>query len=751
MYKIDRDETKGTIIISEFFSESINSDDSRQAPEFNDIGEEYILEIGAIENGIEGVKKLREFTYNASGLDDGKFLIPQYRVSRNNTTWTNWLNLNKDIDNFPKIDPKDKFYLEIKWRRVGISDYGTIKILNYRIDGILDRNMDIFPTNGTGLIIEDKETKIIHVPFIFKVFRIDDVEVISRGGIDNVQIKYRYSQDNSRTWSEWEPLTKENISTRNINPIRFFQIEYLIEGDPDNIVKINDINLIGDFQNITKDYEKSNLLGIRECCQSNLLGTFDSDGNFIPNTNLNSGMGGGEFCDGGVFAPMTDENRANLYNPYAQTTAGKLLEKLSADSEQVFGHRVTYFSTDPDEKGQDHILNEYQLYNIVCQSDLKISVVDNSFPDSQIKMNVFDLELFESMEVHVTKKQFKEVFGKQRRPAKEDFIFFCDLNRMFQVDHAQQFRNFNNSAVYYKLILKKYNKKSNVRAANIEIKNKLENLTKNSTIDELMGVEQTKDKAAVANKPQFTPLTRDPIRLNTLADIDKELIENSTVIISKSNYDLSSVKYRQPAVIYKNLRPTLRVSDNIGYQIWFNINNYIENEIYSFIDAYDEVNSVGWKSELKEDVIVVTLNSDTYSFPLSEYENGGTVDALEEEVWYCYVLNIDQRQRKIEQFIYKRNVDEESEAIRLSNSFLRLVNKISIDISEPVEFFLEKSPQLVASDMKVTNIRLFVDIIPENLHNKILNQYVIADDSKYLVFADNANTRLILGRLPFNE
>ena len=41
---------------------------------------------------------------------------------------------------------------------------------------------------------------------------------------------------------------------------------------------------------------------------------------------------------------------------------------------------------------------------------------------------------------------------------------------MYQVDHAQQFRNFNNSAVYYKLILKKYTQKRNVVADNIEIK-----------------------------------------------------------------------------------------------------------------------------------------------------------------------------------------------------------------------------------------------------------------------------------------
>jgi hypothetical protein len=64
---------------------------------------------------------------------------------------------------------------------------------------------------------------------IYKVFRIDDIEIISGSGIDGAVLKYRFSQDNSRTWSQWEFLTKENISTKRITPTRFFQIEYSVK------------------------------------------------------------------------------------------------------------------------------------------------------------------------------------------------------------------------------------------------------------------------------------------------------------------------------------------------------------------------------------------------------------------------------------------------------------------------------------------------------------------------------------------
>jgi hypothetical protein len=736
MYNIIIDKENGKITISDRYDLLSLPGSDDYSPVFSNIDDEFIISITNLKNVI----KFTKFTYDSIGLNDNRFLLQEYRVSRDKKKWSNWLELNNNIENFPIVDPLDLMYIEIKWKRNGNSTIGDIKLIEWKIEGEIQRDIGILEQRVVSIIPGSE--KIIQSPFIYKVFKINDFEIISSTGIEGLNIKWRFSQDSTKSWSEWEPLTKENITTKRINPIRFFQVEYLVENNSNKLVKIQDINLIGDFQNVTKDSQKTNLFGIRECCQSNLLGTYDKDGNFIPNTNLNST--GGETCDPNVFAPMTDENKANLYNPYAQGSAIKLLEKLSNDAQQVFGHKVTYFVTDADKKGQDHTLNEYQLYNIVCSGDVKVSIEGNNFPDSQIKMNIFDLDLFESMEAHITKQQFKEIFGKQRRPSKEDFLYFCDLNRMYQVDHAQQFRNFNNSAVYYKLILKKYTQKANVQAGTIEIKNQLDKLTKNSTIDELMGIEQTQDKAAVANKQQFTPLTRDPIRLEYFAQIDKELIENSSTIISKSHYDLSSVKYREPAVVYKNLDPILKVSDNIGYQIWFNINNYLNEEVYNLFNNYDEVNNIGWKVNIDNDKILLNLNSDTYQFELD--------NSLDEETWYCYVLNVNQRQRNIEQFIYKRNVDDESEAAQLSNTLLRKLYYDKQDIT-PIEYNIEGdiTPRILASDMKVTNIRLFIDVIPEEVHNKVLNQYIIRDDSKYLVFADNSTTRLYLPRFYLNE
>lgn len=737
MFIIENNTLNGTFTISDKFNISATASAPDATPYLNSIGEEYVISFTNLQN----ISKITNFTYDTLGLTDTRYLAQYYRLSRDGVKWTTWYDLKKKIDNFPIIDAKDPLYLDIKWVRKGTNAIGSIRILEYKIEGEIEREV---VDDGSAVALAAGESTVIKPPFVYKVFRLDDIEIISSTGYDGANLKWRYSQDNSRTWSEWEVLTKENVSTKRLTPTRFFQVEYSIENTSNSPVRIQDINLIGDFQNVTLDYQKTNLYGLRECCQSNLNGTFDANGNFIPNTNLNQ-SGGGSACSttGNTLPTMTTDEQALLYNPYQQSSALNLLNKLSNDAQMIFGHPVIYFVTDPDIKGHDYSMHEYQLYNIVCEGDLKVSVNNNEFPDSQITMNQFDLSLFENMEVHITKEQFKKVFGVQRRPGKEDFMYFCNLSRMFIVDHVTQFRGFNNNSVYYKLILKKYNQKANVQPDNVEIKNKLDMLTQNSTIDQLFGVENVDDKKAVANKVQNKTLTKDLVRLEYLCKINRELIENSSTVISKSNYDLYSVDAGTLAVSYQNLDPTLKVSDNIGFTAWFSINNYIEDEVYNFFNYYDDVNQQGWKINLINDVITLTLGTNQYT------TNSNLI--LDEEVWYCYVCNIDQRNRKMEQFIYKRDVDFEEDAGKLVNNFLRPVYSDSQDI-EPTYFQMEGvTPSILGSDMKLTNIRLFTDVIPEDSHNKILNQAIIRDDSKYLVFADNANSRITLPNFPLFE
>ena len=724
MYSINQDKSTGVINV-------VGSFVSGGEPQFSKIGDTYVESI----LNLETIETIKSFDFNSTGTNNSRYLDSFYRISRDDVNWSDWLSLSDNITNFPPWDPKDHMYLDIKWERVGTSTAGVIKLSDYLISGSLSRQL----FDGEGTIVLDPKSNylIIKPPFIYKVFKITDLEILSKGDISNLIVKYRFSQDYGRTVSQWEYLTKDNITTIRINPIRFFQIEYLLEYSGSSTVRIFDINLIGDFQNVTMDSQKTNLYGVRENCSCLMLGIT----NGVPDAGSpSSEMITGSSCNNPL-SPLTQDDISKLYKPYQQTQAVNLLNQLSTGANEMFGHEVVYFITDPDKKGTDYTFHEYQLYNFVCSDIVKVSVDGNNFPDNQISMNQFDLSLFDSFEIHIPKETFKSSFGVDKRPSKEDFLWFCEINRMFQVEHAQQFRSFNNTALYYKVMLKKYVQKSNIIGANQTIADKVKELTKNSTIDELFGLENMLDKKDVANKEQLRPLTRDVLRLEVNIQIDKELIENSTTIISKSNYDLSTIPYSNVAVTYRNFRSWFKPSDNFSFFLWFNIHNYTVNDTYNFINYYDESNILGFKINLESDNIIFTLNSDEYRFKIGTF---GNADALIEDVWYCYLINVDQRQRKVNQYIYKRNVDEESQASMLGSTVLKKVYSQE-DTLSIVNFEIETTHvTLLASDMKATNLRLFNGVIPESEHNKLLNQYIIGTDYKYLIFADNANTRLTL-------
>lgn len=56
-------------------------------------------------------------------------------------------------------------------------------------------------------------------------------------------------------------------------------------------------------------------------------------------------------------------------------------------------------------------------------------------------------------------------------------------------------------------------------------------------------------------------------------------------------------------------------------------------------------------------------------------------------------------------------------------------------------FNINKTITLYSSDIKLTNIRIFKDVIPEESKSNTLLQRIV-DDANYLILADNATKQL---------
>ena len=103
-------------------------------------------------------------------------------------------------------------------------------------------------------------------------------------------------------------------------------------------------------------------------------------------------------------------------------------------------------------------------------------------------------------------------------------------------------------------------------------------------------------------------------------------------------------------------------------------------------------------------------------------------------------------------FAEKIEVNPNNRVLLFGVHSLALVDSLKSENINSISYQIENSTlEILASDMSITNIRMFIEVIPEDQHNKIVNQYIIRDDSKYLVFADNATTRLYLPKFPLFE
>ena len=185
MYQIVSDNLTGKITISDKFDITAATASADFTPTFYQEGDEYILSFIDLQN----VKKFTKFFYDGLGITEGRYLLQYYRISRDGQMWSQWYDLLRNIENFPIVDSKETLYIDIKWVRKGYSKVGTIRILEYIIEGDIERD----ESDLSDLIsIPSGSLKIISSPFIYKVFRVQSYEIISPTGIDGCELKYRY-------------------------------------------------------------------------------------------------------------------------------------------------------------------------------------------------------------------------------------------------------------------------------------------------------------------------------------------------------------------------------------------------------------------------------------------------------------------------------------------------------------------------------------------------------------------------------
>lgn len=765
---------------------------------------------------VDGITGITSYTDTVSGESSDVYLEKYFRYKNGSTAeWSEVMPISA-ITNIELCSDKC-LQLELRYFRLdnGGPDTGTtITLSNVSIGGVYD----ITTGDGELILTTGDTSQILEIGDILKIFLITDFTIISTDPTnESFSIKFRYSQNEKLTWTEWEPLTLSNITTVKWDKLRFVDLQYLfiLNDDITDPVKIYEVLLYGDFQNVTLNSTKLNMFGLKENCiniafppasisditsginENETIGAKTPDSNTLSliaesseyqlrmnflTQGLNCYLEPGGTSQIDLITTENEANKSNFWNPYDFNKIIDFHNMLSTQISEMLGMTVDYHLTDPDGNGIDKILNEIQLFNIIDYQTLKVVVPENQFPDNQVVINQFNLDLFDTFKVHIVKEDFKKVFGVHKRPAQQDILYFCQTNRMYIVKHAQIHKEVMNAGVYYNVILEKYEERLNVLNKVQESKDRIEELTRNNTIDELFGLEQEEDFKQIANKEQMKPQSFDFNRLiiNSNTVVSKTSIYNGDIKIIEGVYDLANVPGTTKAIEYTKLDNVLLESDNRSFIVWFHIpSNFDENTAITkrVIADYDIDNSkyyfinnrtdegLGYDIWYQQDKIWLMINDTIYSMEADVMKG----------VWFSLLINIDQRQRTVDMALLRRNStinvilfhpttyekltldleedladieyemevngfravhNEEILSTQSDPGFIEM-NTYSVSGTTPLAFEHNMNLSINGSKMYLTNVRILNDLVRTDVRQIVLNELIIKN-AQHLILADNA-------------
>lgn len=611
------------------------------------------------------------------------------------------------------------------------------------------------PTSSTEPIfcLANVGDQIIFKPaFTLKMFSMDFLVVEVDGMCSTswnpcLDIKFRYSF-NSRYWdTQFMPLTLSNLKCIKPNPLKFFYIEFLftkICNNNGNPICISDLIINGNIQNINNNYQTLNRFGLRTDC--NYGDTTNSSSGGCPTTNCNN-----QNIPTQWITDLTGcGNNLGTFNPYNVPQSVALLEKLSNDVSNIFGYNVDYYKTEANDAGVDNVLHEYGTYDTVVKKSVKVLVPDNKFPEDIINISMLDMSLFDNFEIHITRQEFYNKFGIGVRPANGDFLFFCQINKWFKIEHSQSYRSFNNASIYYRVSLTKKQDDKNID--NRTYSDEFNSMIENNQIDNLLGKEVKEDIKKVVDNPLQENLTElnavdfklkyddnveivaekgvdkndildlkkpDPYLLNVLVPITDKELENGTTVIARAYYDLTT-KVNDNAIIYQTIDNNICDCCNRAFSAWFNIYQYQAGMVYNLINNYNSVENKGYKIDFIDGKLEVVW--DTQIFDIDVH--------LSPSIFYGIVVNFNQKQHKLEVYIYKRKGN-------CSTDELELVDEAMFDL-QAVNITGDLTMKIRGSYLYLTNIRIWSEIIPKSKIVNVLNQYIVKN-VEYLILADNVD------------
>jgi hypothetical protein len=426
------------------------------------------------------------------------------------------------------------------------------------------------------------------------------------------------------------------------------------------------------------------------------------------------------------------DDSSNLFNPYDLNKSSNIYKQMVDMTSNIFGHQVQYFRTAPDARTEDVHLMEYSLHNVVDKKNIKILIPDNEFPDESMTYDVFGME-FAEFEIHIVASAFEKVFGAGKSPRSKDYMYIPLINKMYEISSLSIADEFNKVSSYWRCNLVKYQERTSV------IKNQFEVDTDSLTtgVEEVFGERQKEEQEKVTNPQQFKTVTtayRDGIRgfIHTNLSIVNHDLKNRWTIVSKNYYDLSKINTGLTAIEY-SIPSKLKSTDNLATSMWFSP-QFENNDTNEYVLFGDLKAIGGFKLFISNTKFKVTANGVDYEW------NHNTL--LQKGEWYGLILNINNKFLQSSISLYRLDSTNNlgntpGSRPQDNNNNLIKEYKETLEIGQPIAWNSSSNYHLIGNKTYMTNIRVFTNVIEEEQHSNILNQYVVRDN-QLSILIDNA-------------
>lgn len=138
-----------------------------------------------------------------------------------------------------------------------------------------------------------------------------------------------------------------------------------------------------------------------------------------------------------------------------EVTVRRWLEQCSAINE-MYGHTVIYFRTEPVETETIHTFANHVVRNVTGIKRIKINIPNNELPQDRSAYTDWDYMLQDEFSVHVINEKFRLAFGPDAVPDSKDYLFFPLNNKLYRVSAVQPKNGFMGKIGWWEVFLSKY-------------------------------------------------------------------------------------------------------------------------------------------------------------------------------------------------------------------------------------------------------------------------------------------------------